>query len=168
MTEEGPAIQVIYPSDLSPVCADQVCTFRDMEWLTFIDAQDVVGISADSSHAHKRFIQEYDLQFPLLTDRLGGVADEYGLLIDGFEGHANVPKRAIVSVDGARTVRYTWTAETQYTSPTIERGRPVRRLGRRCDCPRRSDGDAGPPGEHEIDVDRRSTPTDLRSRYSDR
>lgn len=120
LTDDGPALLLFYPFDFSPVCADQLCTFRDAEWLIFTEALDVVGISIDSVHAHKQFITEYDLQFPLLTDRLGNAAEAYGLLLDEFEEHPRVPKRAVVAVDDSQNVRYTWAADSQYASPGID------------------------------------------------
>lgn len=117
---DGPVILVFYPFDFSPVCTEQLCTFRDMEWLTFTEDIEVWGISIDSAHSHHEFISKYDLGFPLLTDRLGDVADQYDVLLDEFEHHERVPSRSIVSVDSDRTVRHVWKAENQYTSPKIE------------------------------------------------
>lgn len=119
-TEDGPVILLFYPFDFSPVCADQLCSFRDAEWLTVGGDVDVWGISPDSAYSHQRFIQEYDLQFPLLTDRLGRVASSYGLLLDEFEHHEAIPQRSIIAVDTDQTVPYSWIAEDQYQSPTIE------------------------------------------------
>lgn len=117
---DGPTILVFYPFDFSPVCGDQLCTFRDAEFLTFTEGVDVWGISPDCAYSHQRFIEEYDLQFPLLTDRLGEVAAQYDILLDEFEHHKNIPKRAVISVDSSRTIRYRWIADTQYESPDIE------------------------------------------------
>lgn len=119
-TDDGGVILTFYPFDFSPVCADQLCTFRDAEWLTIEQGIDVFGISPDSAYCHKRFIDEYNLAFPLLSDRLGTVADDYGLLLDEFESHEAIPKRAIVAVDSDRSVRHVWTPETQYQAPSIE------------------------------------------------
>jgi peroxiredoxin len=40
---DGPVILLFYPFDFSPVCVDQLCTFRDMEWLAFTEGVDVGG-----------------------------------------------------------------------------------------------------------------------------
>lgn len=117
---DGPVILLFYPFDFSPVCVEQLCTFRDIEWLTFTETVDVWGISPDSAYTHRAFNDEYDLQFPLLTDRLGNVADRYGVLMEEFENHENVPKRSIVAIDDDRTVRYAWEAENQYEAPGME------------------------------------------------
>lgn len=117
---DWPVVLVFYPFDFSPVCAKQLCSFRDIEWLSFTDGIDVWGISPDSSHCHRRFMDEYDLTFPLLTDRLGEVAESYGLLLESFENHPAVPKRAVLTVDTDRTVRSSWKADSQYQAPATE------------------------------------------------
>jgi peroxiredoxin len=119
-TTDGPVVLVFYPFDFSPVCVEELCTFRDMEWLTFTEHVDVWGISVDSAHSHKQFIAEYDFGFPLLSDRLGEVADRYGVLMEEFEHHERVPKRSVVAIDNTRTVQYAWSADTQYQSPGTE------------------------------------------------
>lgn len=116
--EAGPTILVFYPFDFSPVRVDQLCTFSDVELLTLDGDVSVWGISRDSAYSHQRFVEEYDLLFPLLTDRLGDVADDYDLLLEEFEHHPAIPARAIVSIDTSQTIRYVWTADSQYQSPT--------------------------------------------------
>lgn len=118
--DDGPVILLFYPFDFSPVCADQLCTFRDAEWLTVTEDVDVWGISPDSAYSHQQFSQEYRLQFPLLSDRLGEVAESYGLLLDEFEHHKAIPQRSIIAVDSDQTIRYRWATEDQYESPTID------------------------------------------------
>lgn len=120
LTEGVGAILIFYPFNFSPVCTDQLCTFRDAEWLTFTDGLEVVGISVDSVYSHKQFINEYDLQFPLLTDRLGEVAESYGFLKEEFEDHPRVPRRSIVAVDDSRRIRYTWVPDSQYEAPQVD------------------------------------------------
>lgn len=117
---DGPTVLLFYPFDFSPVCADQLCSFRDAEWLTVKPGFDVWGIAPDSAYSHQQFIQKYDLNFPLLTDRLGEIAESYGVLLDVFEHHKAIPKRSIITVDSDQTIRYTWEAESQYKSPQIE------------------------------------------------
>lgn len=120
LIERGPTILAFYPFDFSPVCADQLCTFRDLELLTFDAGVDVVGISPDSAYSHKQFIAEYELNFPLLCDRFGTIAGEYGLRMEEFEHHKAIPKRGIVTVDSSGSIRSTWEAESQYQAPSLE------------------------------------------------
>lgn len=58
------------------MCTEELCGFRDTEWLTLTEGVDVFGISLDSCYAHKRFIEENELNFPLLSDTRGRVTDE--------------------------------------------------------------------------------------------
>ena len=71
-----------YPKNDTPGCTEEACTFRD-DWqqLTALGAE-VVGISVDTSAAHKSFAEKYHLPFPLLADERGEVAQRYGALAD--------------------------------------------------------------------------------------
>lgn len=119
-TADGAVVLVFYPFDFSPVCTEVMCNFRDAEFLTFTDGVDVFGISLDACYAHKRFIEEYDLPFPLLSDTTGHVTEQYGLDYDEWEYHKGVPKRALLTIDEDSRVRYKWQTEDAYESPSLE------------------------------------------------
>lgn len=119
-TEDGPVVLTFYPFDFSPVCTDVLCGFRDAEFLTFTDNVDVIGISRDSCYAHMRFIQEYDLPFPLLSDTEGKVIEELGLSYDEWEHHKRVSKRALLTVDETQKIRYSWQTEDAYDGPNFD------------------------------------------------
>lgn len=71
-----------YPKDDTPGCTEEACQFRDdMAALQSLGAR-IVGISVDDSVSHAAFARKYNLQFPLLADRDGRVADAYGALSD--------------------------------------------------------------------------------------
>jgi thioredoxin-dependent peroxiredoxin len=42
----------------------------------------VVGVSVDDGKSHAEFAKKYSLPFPLLSDKDGGVAKQYGALSD--------------------------------------------------------------------------------------
>lgn len=110
-TTSGVAILLFYPFDFSPVCTTELCEFRDAEFFEFTANVDVFGISTDSVYAHREFINQYDLPFPLLSDNGGTVSDAYGLKYDEFEQHEAVSQRALVVVDDSREIVHTWTAD---------------------------------------------------------
>ena len=57
-----------YPKDNTPGCTRQACTYRD-RLESFKDNNVLVfGVNADSINSHNKFIQKYDLNFPLLSD----------------------------------------------------------------------------------------------------
>jgi peroxiredoxin Q/BCP len=67
-----------YPRDNTPGCTKEACGFRD-NYETY-QGKDVVvlGVSTDDAKSHNKFIQKYNLPFPLLIDEGGEVAAKYG------------------------------------------------------------------------------------------
>lgn len=118
-TEEGMVVLSFYPFDFSPTCSTQLCEFRDAEFLSFTEGVDVVGISVDSAYCHQAFIEKFDLNFPLVSDRLAEVADRYGFRTDEVDGHPHVCQRGLVAVDSSQTVRYTWQANKEGEAPDL-------------------------------------------------
>ncbi|WP_318567375.1 redoxin domain-containing protein [Salinigranum marinum] len=110
-------ILVFYPFDLHPACVSQLCAVRDAGWLTLLDDTAVLGIGADSVHAHQRFAREYDVAFPLLSDTDGRVAEAYGVLEPEFEGHRRVPGMALFVVDPTSLVQFAWRGDIGDAGP---------------------------------------------------
>jgi peroxiredoxin Q/BCP len=68
-----------YPKDDTPGCTTEACNFRDnMELLNEAGAL-VYGISPDSVKSHDKFVEKYELPFPLLADEGAKVAMAYGV-----------------------------------------------------------------------------------------
>src|SRR5437870_2361129 len=67
-----------YPKDETPGCTKEACGFRDR--ISDLKKQnvEVVGVSFDSSESHQKFIANHHLNFPLLADTDGTIAEEYG------------------------------------------------------------------------------------------
>jgi peroxiredoxin len=118
-TDDGLTVLSFFPFDFSPVCSDQLCDLRDIEWFQIEDDVDVVGISGDSAHAHQAFIEHYELPFPLLSDYSGEVAAQFGVCADELEGHQDVAQRSFFVIDEDRTIRYTWLREDPYQQPPV-------------------------------------------------
>ncbi len=57
-----------YPKDNTPGCTSQACNLRDNYDLLLKEGYKVVGVSADSEASHKKFIEKYQLPFPLIAD----------------------------------------------------------------------------------------------------
>lgn len=119
-TEEGALILSFYPFDFSPICTSQLCSFRDAEWLAITENVDVVGICVDSAYSHQRFRDEYDISFPLLTDRLASVANQFGVRYDEWENHPAVCRRAVFVIDDTQSVRYRWHTFDAHEQPTMD------------------------------------------------
>lgn len=121
-TETGGVVLLFYPFDFSPVCTEELCNFRDSEWLGFTDDLDVFGVSTDSIFAHREVIRRNDLPFPLSSDHDGAVSECYGVLADEIEDHERVSDRAVFVVDDEQTIRYAWRPDEWTTDPVIDEG----------------------------------------------
>jgi len=77
---KNPVIVYFYPKANSPGCTTEACGIRD-DWSKFKENNIVVlGISVDSKEAIKEFINDHNLNFPLLSDEAKTVSKEYGVL----------------------------------------------------------------------------------------
>ncbi len=77
----GKKILVVYfyPADLTGGCTKQACGFRDdMKKLQGKDVE-IIGVSGDSVRNHQLFKKVHDLNFTLLADEDGGVANKFGV-----------------------------------------------------------------------------------------
>ncbi len=68
-----------YPKDNTPGCTKEACGLRDRMADLKKDGVEVIGVSFDSSESHQKFIEKYNLNFPLLADTDGKIADVYGV-----------------------------------------------------------------------------------------
>ncbi|MCB9640899.1 MAG: thioredoxin-dependent thiol peroxidase [Myxococcales bacterium] len=68
-----------YPKDDTPGCTKQACAFRDQ--YADVTAQNavVLGVSPDTAKKHQKFIQKYELPFPLLLDEDHAIAEAFGV-----------------------------------------------------------------------------------------
>ena len=58
----------------------------------------MVGVSFDTSESHQKFIAKYNLNFPLVADTDGKIADRYGVRVSG----RNMDRRVsfLIGLDG--------------------------------------------------------------------
>jgi peroxiredoxin Q/BCP len=66
-----------YPKDDTSGCTAEACGLRDNMADLKQAGVDVVGVSFDNKRSHKDFIFKYNLDFPLLADTDGHIADAY-------------------------------------------------------------------------------------------
>jgi peroxiredoxin Q/BCP len=72
-----------YPKDDTPGCTKEACGFRDSIEELKQDNVEVIGVSFDSGESHLKFISKYNLNFPLLADMDGKIADTFGVRMAG-------------------------------------------------------------------------------------
>ena len=81
-----PVIVYFYPKAGTSGCTKEACGIRD-DWSKFKQNNiPVLGISTDDKPAIKKFIDDYNLNFPLLSDADKKVSKEYGVVgISGYD-----------------------------------------------------------------------------------
>ena len=67
-----------YPKDNTPGCTKEACGLRDRMTDLKKDGVEVIGVSFDSAESHQKFIKDHNLNFSLLADVDGKIADAYG------------------------------------------------------------------------------------------
>ena len=68
LTEDGPLILYFYPADFTPGCTKEACSIRDIHSDIQSVGLQVAGVSPQDVDSHRRFREEYDLPFVLLSD----------------------------------------------------------------------------------------------------
>ena len=61
-------ILYFYPKDDTPGCTKEACNLRDNYQELKNNDFEVIGVSADNSAKHLKFIDKYELPFPLIAD----------------------------------------------------------------------------------------------------
>lgn len=69
----------IYPKDNTPGCTNQACNLRDNYDSMLAKGYAVVGVSIQDEKSHKKFIEKYQLPFPLIADTDKKLVTELGV-----------------------------------------------------------------------------------------
>ena len=57
-----------YPKDNTSGCTAEACSLRDNYAALREQGYEVIGVSVDSEASHRKFIEKYELPFPLIAD----------------------------------------------------------------------------------------------------
>jgi peroxiredoxin Q/BCP len=68
-----------YPKDGTPGCTSEAIEFRNMTKDFEKEGAVIIGVSKDSIGSHRKFKQQHNLPFTLLSDPEGKVLDLYGV-----------------------------------------------------------------------------------------
>lgn len=71
-------ILYFYPKDNTPGCTKEACDLRDNYDYWLNKGYAVVGVSPDSAASHQKFIEKFNLPFPLIADTDKSVMEAYG------------------------------------------------------------------------------------------
>lgn len=126
---DGPIVLVFFPGVYTPVCRDELCKFRDaFEDFKELDTA-IYGISVDTPFAQNQFIDDYDLNFLLLSDNSGELIEKFNAVYDDFShleefgyeysGTLEIPKRSVFVLDEGGNVTYKWVSDDPTSLPDI-------------------------------------------------
>jgi peroxiredoxin Q/BCP len=76
-----PVVLYFYPKDDTPGCTTQACGIRD-SWAELSKRAHLLGVSIDSAKSHEKFIQKFNLPFPLLSDTDQKIVQAYGVWVE--------------------------------------------------------------------------------------
>lgn len=68
-----------YPKDNTPGCTDQACNLRDNYESLLANGYVVLGVSIDDEKSHTKFINKFNLPFPLIADTEKEIVNLYGV-----------------------------------------------------------------------------------------
>lgn len=68
-----------YPKDNTPGCTVQACNLRDNDVALTKAGIQIIGVSADSSASHTKFIEKFSLPFPLIADEDKTIIQQFGV-----------------------------------------------------------------------------------------
>ena len=123
-------VLAFYPGDATTVCTKQFCSYRDnADKLDGLNAE-VVGISPQSVDSHERWVEEQELNVPLLADEDLAVSKSYGVTgwlgpLARFTELKETPggryvQRAIFVIDAEGIIRYRHVSRTGATFQSVE------------------------------------------------
>ncbi len=97
-----------YPKDFTSGCTMEAHEFRDMHEQFQKNGAEVIGVSSDSVEIHKKFAEEHELPFTLLSDPDEKVRDMYGAW-----GIAHTPGRVTYLIDKNGIIRMVFSSQIQ-------------------------------------------------------
>ena len=90
-----------YPKDFTSGCTKEACGFRDRMGDLQKDNVEIIGVSYDSAESHLRFIETNHLNFRLIADTDGKVADTYGVSTKNKQGNPMAKRVSfLIGMDG--------------------------------------------------------------------
>lgn len=105
-----PLVLFVYPRDATPGCTIEVCGFRDQHAEFEKVGVAVAGLSRDGLGAHKKFIQNQQIPYILLADKMQDTLKAWGLITDGMMYGKPVTRvsRTTFLIDGDGVLRQRW------------------------------------------------------------
>ncbi len=97
-------VMFFYPLDFTFVCPTELTQFKDSLGAFAEEGADIVGVSVDSIHSHKRWLKDDlgDLGYPLIGDMTKRISRDYGVLME----ESGIATRGTFIIDPEGTIQY--------------------------------------------------------------
>lgn len=116
---KGPVVLAFFPAAFTSGCTAEMCAFRDsMHAFDDFDAQ-VYGISVDLPSAQNIWIEQEELNFPMLSDWNHEVIHKYDVVRQGLYGSIEAAQRSVFVIDKDGTIIDKWVRTDE--NPDFER-----------------------------------------------
>lgn len=79
-----------------------------------------MAIAVTASFSQMAFAEQLGIDFPLLSDWEGTVAEAYGVRYHMWKGHRGLAKRSLFVVDQTGTITYRWVSEDALVLPPMD------------------------------------------------
>jgi peroxiredoxin len=114
-------VLLFFPFAFTSTCTTELCSVRDdISNYTGLNAK-VFGISVDSLHSLKKYKEEQQFNFDLLSDFNKEVAADYGSQYELFgQNMKGVAKRSAFVIDAEGIIRYAEVLEKSGDIPDLE------------------------------------------------
>lgn len=94
-----PVLLYFYPKDDTPGCTQEACAFRDGYASYQKMGAVILGVSRQNAKSHQDFRKKHHLQFDLLTDADGKLAESYGVKLMPVVGY-HQRQSVLIGADG--------------------------------------------------------------------
>ncbi|MFL5752661.1 MAG: redoxin domain-containing protein [Bacteroidia bacterium] len=115
-------VLLFFPFAFSGTCTAELCSVRDnYNWYTSLNAE-VLGISTDSVFSLKKYKEDQQYNFKLLSDFNKVVSEAYGSLYSNFIFETiGVSRRSAFVIDKDGLVRYSEVLENASEQPDFDK-----------------------------------------------
>lgn len=108
---DGPIVLAFYPAAFTSGCTEEMCEFRDAkDEFEALDAE-IYGVSVDLPFAQNIWIQQEDLNFPMLADWDHEVIHKYDVVYEDMYDMIEAAQRSVFVIDSEGTITYKWVRE---------------------------------------------------------
>ena len=81
---------------------------------------EIVGVAVTATFSQMAFAKHLGIDFALLSDWEGEVADAYGVRYKSWRGHRGVAKRSLFVIEATGRIAYRWVTDDALVLPDVD------------------------------------------------